>query len=61
MEKDRSLVLATERYGSAETWKYFGKDGVLERRRDGGDGDPRGNSIVGVFKVRLYSVSMLFH
>ncbi|XP_070779682.1 RUS family member 1 isoform X1 [Enoplosus armatus] len=50
MEKDRGEVLATERYGSAESWKYFGKDGVMERRRDGSGGESRGNSIVGVFK-----------
>lgn len=61
MEKDRSQVLATERYGSTETWRYFGKDGVLERRRGEGVGASRGNSIVGVFRVRLYNVSMLLH
>lgn len=47
------MVLATERYGSAESWKYFGKDGVMERRRDGGESESRGKSIVGVFKVRI--------
>lgn len=61
MEKDRSQVLATERYGSTETWKYFGKDGVLERRRSEGVGESRGNSIVGFFKVRRYNVSILLH
>ncbi|KAM3597556.1 uncharacterized protein V6R79_006059 [Siganus canaliculatus] len=50
MEKDRGVVLATERYGSAESWKYFGRDGVMERRRDGNEHESRGNSIVGVFK-----------
>ncbi|TKS92296.1 RUS1 family protein C16orf58 -like protein [Collichthys lucidus] len=50
MEKDRGVVLATERYGSAESWKYVGKDGVMERRRDGTEGLSRGNSIIGVFK-----------
>ncbi|KAK2893502.1 hypothetical protein Q8A73_015986 [Channa argus] len=50
MEEDRGVVLATERYGSAESWKYLAKDGVIERRRDGSDGESRGNSIVGVFK-----------
>ncbi|XP_070837150.1 RUS family member 1 [Chaetodon trifascialis] len=50
MEEDKGVVLATERYGSAESWKYFGKDGVMERRRGGGEGQSRGNSIVGVFK-----------
>ncbi|XP_070704191.1 RUS family member 1 [Pempheris klunzingeri] len=48
METEGGVVLATERYGSAEFWKYFRKDGVMERRRDGGES--RGNSIVGVFK-----------
>ncbi|KAK2833073.1 hypothetical protein Q5P01_016962 [Channa striata] len=52
MEKDRSgsAVLATERYGSAESWTYSAKDGAIERRRFGGDGESTGNSIVGVFK-----------
>ncbi|XP_041813434.1 RUS1 family protein C16orf58 homolog [Chelmon rostratus] len=50
MEKDKGLVLATERYGSAESWKYFVKDGAMERTRDGSEGESRGNSIVGVFK-----------
>lgn len=58
MEKDGGVVLATERYGSAEAWRYFGKDGVMERRRAGSEGESRGNSIVGVFKVRIYNVSM---
>lgn len=53
MEKGRGVVLATETYGSAESWKYFGKDGVMERRRGGSEGESRGNSIVGVFKVRI--------
>lgn len=51
METDRGVVLATERYGSAESWKYFAKDEVMERRRDGREGESRGNSIVGVFKT----------
>lgn len=50
MEEDSGVVLATERYGSAESWKYFGKDGVMERRRGGSGGESRGNSIIGVFK-----------
>ncbi|XP_034567244.1 RUS1 family protein C16orf58 homolog [Notolabrus celidotus] len=50
MEKGSGVVLATERYGSAESWKYVAKDGVMERRRDGGEGESRANSIVGVFK-----------
>lgn len=51
METDRGVVLATERYGSAESWKYFAKDEVMERRRDGREGESRGNSIVAVFKT----------
>ncbi|XP_075937331.1 RUS family member 1 [Anarhichas minor] len=50
METARGVVLATERYGSAESWKYFAKDAVMERRRDGSKGESRGNSIVGAFK-----------
>ncbi|XP_037647861.1 RUS1 family protein C16orf58 homolog [Sebastes umbrosus] len=50
METERGVVLATERYGSAESWKYVAKDAVMERRRDGSEGESRGNSIVGVFK-----------
>lgn len=42
--------MATERYGSAESWKYLAKDGVMERRRDGSEAESRGNSIVVVFK-----------
>lgn len=55
MERDSGVVLATEKYGSAESWKYFAKDGVMERRRDGSEGESRGNSVVGVFKVRMHS------
>uniref|UniRef100_A0A3Q0RJD4 RUS family member 1 n=1 Tax=Amphilophus citrinellus TaxID=61819 RepID=A0A3Q0RJD4_AMPCI len=50
MERDKGAVLATERYGSSESWKYVLKDGMMERRRGGGDGHPVGNSVVGVFK-----------
>ncbi|KAG7238935.1 hypothetical protein INR49_030482 [Caranx melampygus] len=51
MEADSSaVVVATERYGSTEAWKYVAKDGAVERRRDGGEGETRGNSIVGAFK-----------
>lgn len=53
MESAGGVVLATERYGSAGSWKYFAKDAVMERRRDGGEGGSRGNSVVGVFKVRI--------
>ncbi|XP_074552930.1 RUS family member 1 [Halichoeres trimaculatus] len=50
MQKITDVVLATERYGSAESWKYLAKDGVMERRREGTGGESKGNSIVGVFK-----------
>lgn len=60
MEKDRGVVLATERYGSAESWKYVGKDGVMERRRDGTEGVSRGNSVIGVFKVRITTFPCIY-
>uniref|UniRef100_A0A8D3A897 RUS family member 1 n=1 Tax=Scophthalmus maximus TaxID=52904 RepID=A0A8D3A897_SCOMX len=50
MEADSGVVLATERYGSAGSWKYLAKDGVVERKREDRDGESRGNSVVGVFK-----------
>nr|XP_057904515.1 RUS1 family protein C16orf58 homolog [Doryrhamphus excisus]XP_057904516.1 RUS1 family protein C16orf58 homolog [Doryrhamphus excisus] len=50
MEGDSGVVLATERYGCAETWRYFAKDGVMERRRVGSEAKSIGNSFVGVFK-----------
>ena len=56
MENDSAGVWATERYGSAESWRNFVKDGVVDRRRDGSDGPSRGNSVVGVFKVRIYFI-----
>lgn len=61
MEEEGGVLLATERYGSAEAWKYFGKNGVMGRRRDGSGGGIRGNPIVGVFKVRIYDVSTWPH
>ncbi|XP_077397928.1 RUS family member 1 [Festucalex cinctus] len=48
--EDYGAILATERYGSGESWHYVAKDGAMERRRDSRDAEPRGNSIVGVFK-----------
>ncbi|KAM8845222.1 RUS family member 1 [Spinachia spinachia] len=50
MEKKRGAVLATERYGSAESWKYVAKDATIERTRDGREGVSRGHSLFGVFK-----------
>lgn len=52
MEKDGAVVLATERYGYAESWKYVAKDGVLKRRRDS-EGGPTGNTVIGFFKVSV--------
>uniref|UniRef100_A0A8K9XSL5 RUS family member 1 n=1 Tax=Oncorhynchus mykiss TaxID=8022 RepID=A0A8K9XSL5_ONCMY len=43
-------VVATERYGSLESWKYQLKDGVMEREREGGNGGTTGKTIIGVFK-----------
>ncbi|CAG07219.1 unnamed protein product [Tetraodon nigroviridis] len=51
MEKDRGVVLASEKYGNAECWKYFANDGVIQRRKEGGEGELGGNAIVRVFKV----------
>lgn len=51
MEADRGVVVASERYGNAERWKYLANDGVIQRRREGGEGELRGNAIVRVFKV----------
>nr|XP_040046446.1 RUS1 family protein C16orf58 homolog [Gasterosteus aculeatus aculeatus] len=50
MERRRGAVLATERYGSAESWKYVAKDAVMERTRDASEGVSRGNSLFAVFK-----------
>lgn len=50
-EKDRGVVLVSETYGRAERWKYVANDGAIERRREGGEGESRGNSVVGAFKV----------
>uniref|UniRef100_A0A8C7DST9 RUS family member 1 n=1 Tax=Oncorhynchus kisutch TaxID=8019 RepID=A0A8C7DST9_ONCKI len=43
-------VVATERYGSLESWKYQLKDGVMERERESGNGGTTGKTIIGVFK-----------
>ncbi|XP_071272458.1 RUS family member 1 isoform X1 [Salvelinus alpinus] len=43
-------VVATERYGSLESWKYQLKDGVMEREREGGNGGTTRKNIIGVFK-----------
>lgn len=51
MEAEGGVLLATERYGSGETWRYLRKDGAMERRGERSEGQPRGNSLVGAFKV----------
>lgn len=48
--EDREGVIATERYGSQESWKYLLKDGRMKRQKDAADGRLAGNSISGVFK-----------
>ncbi|XP_029365320.1 RUS family member 1 [Echeneis naucrates] len=50
MEDDSRELLATESYGSAESWKYSAKDGQLQRSRDGSRGQSGRNSMVGFFK-----------
>ncbi|KAJ8250859.1 hypothetical protein GJAV_G00214030 [Gymnothorax javanicus] len=41
---------ATERYGSLERWSYRQKDGVIERKREGGDSRWTAGSFLGVLK-----------
>ncbi|XP_016395462.1 RUS family member 1 isoform X1 [Sinocyclocheilus rhinocerous] len=48
--EDCEGVIATERYGSQESWKYLLKDGRMKRQKDALDGRLAGNSISGVFK-----------
>lgn len=51
MKKETSIILATEKYGSLESWNYHLNDGVMDRRRDGkGSNGSTGKSIIGVFK-----------
>ncbi|XP_026064622.1 RUS1 family protein C16orf58 homolog isoform X3 [Carassius auratus] len=50
-KEDCEGVIATERYGSQESWKYLLKDdGSMKRQKDAADGRLAGNSISGVFK-----------
>lgn len=47
-------LLATEHYGSAERWRYYSRDGGMERRREEGEEQPpKGTSLVAAFKVRF--------
>lgn len=50
--EDCEGVIATERYGSQESWKYLLKDRRMKRQKDAVDGTLAGNSVSGVFKVR---------
>ncbi|XP_038139932.1 RUS1 family protein C16orf58 homolog [Cyprinodon tularosa] len=50
MDKNTGSVLATERYGSTQAWKYLVNNGVLERKRDGSETQSRDNPVVGFFK-----------
>ncbi|XP_029912758.1 RUS family member 1 [Myripristis murdjan] len=50
MEGDAAVALAAERYGSGESWRFFLKDGRLERRRDRREGAAAGSSVISVFK-----------
>lgn len=50
MDKRGGVVVASERYGSVETWKYWAKDGAMERKRDGNEGQSTRNSVAAVFK-----------
>uniref|UniRef100_A0A3B3WGI6 RUS family member 1 n=1 Tax=Poecilia mexicana TaxID=48701 RepID=A0A3B3WGI6_9TELE len=50
MDKNGGLVLATERYGSGQTWKYSVSDGVMKRTRDGSEAGLRSHSVVELFK-----------
>ncbi|XP_031428380.1 RUS1 family protein C16orf58 homolog isoform X1 [Clupea harengus] len=50
MEPVDEAVLATERYGSQETWKYRLRDGVMKRERLGEGSFRRGSSITAAFK-----------
>lgn len=44
------VYLATERYGSAQSWSYFSKDGLMHRRPHRGGEEAKENTIIGVFK-----------
>uniref|UniRef100_A0A671KG75 RUS1 family protein C16orf58 homolog n=1 Tax=Sinocyclocheilus anshuiensis TaxID=1608454 RepID=A0A671KG75_9TELE len=48
--EDCEGVIATERYGSQESWKYLLKDGRMKRQKDAAHGRLAGNSVSGVFK-----------
>ncbi|KAM9392767.1 RUS family member 1 isoform 1-T2 [Pholidichthys leucotaenia] len=45
-----SGVLATERFGSSESFQYVVKDGAMKRSRDPSQEGEKGSSVVGLFK-----------
>ncbi|XP_062841028.1 RUS1 family protein C16orf58 homolog [Trichomycterus rosablanca] len=47
----REEVIATEKYGSQEAWKYQIKNGVIQRERTGETRNIRGKSITDTFKI----------
>lgn len=51
MEDKGGGVIATEKYGSQEAWRYEIKDGVMQRERTGQERATRGKSIADAFKV----------
>ncbi|XP_061605222.1 RUS1 family protein C16orf58 homolog isoform X1 [Phyllopteryx taeniolatus] len=48
--EDCGALLATERYGSGESWQYVAKNGAMQRTRDGSKAESSVNSLVGFFK-----------
>ncbi|XP_046893676.1 RUS1 family protein C16orf58 homolog [Hypomesus transpacificus] len=51
MEREKTILLATEKYASLESWNYELNGGALERKIDGkGTEGTLGNSLTGVFK-----------
>lgn len=48
--EDCEGVIATERYGSQESWKYLLKDGRMTKKKDEDDSRLAGNSLSGAFK-----------
>lgn len=51
-------VIATERYGSQEAWRYRIQDGGMRRERMVQEQTTRGKSITDAFKVRHRSHSL---
>lgn len=51
MEDEGGGVIATEKYGSQEAWRYRVTDGGMQRERTGEERMSRGTSITDAFKV----------